>query len=272
MKVGINQWAFPPDLPTTDAISWAKRLGFEAFEVCVGNDGYVTLDANESDVAAIRRHAEAEGVALTSLACALGWNYPLSAPDPAIRERGIAICRQALRIGQWLGASALLTVPGTVTPESPYDEAIERALETVRELAVSAEKHQVALALENVWNKFLVSPIEMRDFIDQCESEFVGAYFDIGNIVLYGYPEQWIRILNQRIKAIHAKDFRAKTGTLEGFVMLLEGDVDWPAVVRALRSIGWDGPLTAEYFGYTHSREAMLTHIETSLRTIVHMT
>jgi hexulose-6-phosphate isomerase len=120
-----------------------------------------------------------------------------------------------------------------------------------------------------VWNKFLLSPVEMRDFIDQCDSEYVGAYFDTGNIVQYGFPEQWIQILGQRIRAVHLKDFRASTGTLDGFVMLMEGDVNWPEVMGALREIDYRRALTAEYGPYQHSLETMLRHVLASEQMIL---
>ncbi|MBI4560010.1 MAG: sugar phosphate isomerase/epimerase [Candidatus Hydrogenedentes bacterium] len=269
MKAGINQWAFPQEMPTVEAISLAKEMGFQAFEVCVDEAARVRLDATESEVKAIRAHAEAAGIRLCSLGCGLGWKYPLSSPDPKIRDRGKEVIVKSLQIGQWLGVDAMLVVPGMVDAKTRYDIALENALAAVQDLVPEAEKRKVAIAIENVWNKLLLSPVEMRDFIDQCESEYIGAYFDTGNIVLYGYPEQWIRILGRRIKMIHAKDFRSSVGTLSGFVMLMEGDVNWPEVVRALREVGYDDALIAEFGPYHHSLEVMLRHVATSLNTIM---
>lgn len=268
MKTAINQWAFPPEMSTTDAISYAKRMGFEGFEICVSDKDCLRLDATEQDVAAVRRHAEAVGIELTSLACGLGWAYPLSASDRAAREKAVEIVARALQIGEWLGVDALLTVPGVVDPDTRYDVALENTILGIRDLLPAAEKHKVAIAIENVWNKFLLSPLEMRDFIDQFDSDYVGAYFDTGNIVLYGYPEQWIRILGKRIRSVHAKDYRASVGTLGGFVMLMEGDVNWPEVVAALHEVGYEGGLVAEFGPYTHSLDVMLQHVVTSLNTI----
>lgn len=269
MKSGINQWAFPADMPAAKAISLAKQVGFASFEVCVGEKGPVRLDSSEADIMAIRKHAEREGILLHSVGCGDGWTYPMSVPDAAAREKAIDVNRRALQIAQWLGAKALLVVPGLVDESTPYDAALERMLESMRTLADTAESLKVTAAVENVWNKVLLSPVEMRDFIDQCESEYVGAYVDTGNIVLYGYPEQWIRILGQRIQAIHMKDFRASVGTLGGFVMLMEGDVNWHAVMAALREIEYAGALTAEYGPYRCSLEAMLNHVRVSIETIL---
>ena len=135
-------------------------------------------------------------------------------------------------------------VPG-YAPQ-PYVEVAKRAKAAVEAVLPLAEKHKVRLAVENVWNRFLLSPVEMRDFIDQFDSEWVGSYFDVGNVMLYGHPEDWIRTLGKRIAAVHMKDFRVNVGNLDGFVDLLSGDVDYPAVMAALRETGYDGPCTAE--------------------------
>ena len=269
MKAGINQWAFPSDMPVDECISLAKRHGFEAFEVCVGEEGPLRLDASESDVEDIRKYAENEGIALYSVGSGDGWRYPLTSNKPEVREQGKANLKKALQICNWLNAEALLVVPGVVDEETPYDQALENALESIRELVPVAESLEVSIALENVWNKFLLSPTEMRDFIDQCDSKYVGAYVDVGNMLPYGYPEQWIRILGHRVHAIHMKDFRRSVGNINGFVMLMEGDVNWPGVIAALRDIGYDRGLVAEYGGYGHSLDTMLTHVHASLKTIM---
>ncbi|HOZ47250.1 MAG TPA: sugar phosphate isomerase/epimerase family protein [Candidatus Hydrogenedentes bacterium] len=269
MKVGINQWAFPGSMPAAAAIDMAKSFGFEAFEPCIGDDGPIRMDADEEALTAIRRHAEKVGVELTSVGSGMGWKYALSSPDAEQRQKAKEVAERLMQMAQWLGVDCVLTVPGTVSPEVPYDVALENALAGLQDLVPAAERLQVTLAIENVWNKFLLSPVEMRDFIDQCESEYVGAYFDIGNILLYGYPDQWIRILGNRIRMVHAKDFRASSGNFDGFVMLMEGDVNWPAVMAAFRAIGYDKALCGEFGPYRHSLETMLQHVCASLRTIV---
>ncbi|MFA7693327.1 MAG: sugar phosphate isomerase/epimerase [Candidatus Hydrogenedentes bacterium] len=269
MLTGINQWAFPKDMPVLEAMQIASRLGFQSFEVCVGTDGPLSLDISESEAAALRREAEGLGLELATVGTGLGWEYPLSAPDPAIREKGVALMERALTAAHRLGAHTVLTVPGIVSAEVSYDLALENILDSVQKLVPRAEALKVGIGIENVWNKLLLSPVELRDFIDQCESEYVGAYIDTGNIILYGYPEQYLRILGRRVRAVHAKDFRASAGNFDGFVMLMEGDVNWPAVVDALSEIGFDGALTAEYGPYTHSLEVMLRHVHTSLEAII---
>ena len=160
-----------------------------------------------------------------------------------------------------MGTDAYLFVPGAVDvfflPDGevvPYDVCYQRATDSIFQIAPTAEKLGVSIAVENVWNKFLLSPLEMRSFIDQFHSRNVGAYFDVGNVLLTGYPEQWIRILGSRIKRIHIKDFKRSIGTIDGFVDLLEGDVDFEAVKKALAEIGYDGFVTAEMLPFVPGR------------------
>lgn len=266
MKTGINQWAFPPDLPAARAMSLAREAGFEAFEVTVTRDGPLPLDADPKSLDAIRRHADALDLQISGVATDLGWRFPLSAQDPAQRKEALRIVRQMLAIARELGAPHVVVVPGVVDAAAPYDRVLETALTSIEELLPEAESLRVTLAIENVWNHFLLSPLEMRGFIDQFESPQVGACFDIGNAMQHGFPEQWIRILGKRIRAIHATDFRRAAGTEAGFVMLLEGDVDWPAVMQALEQIGYAGALTAEYPPYRHAGETVLAHVHAGLR------
>ncbi|MBI5094007.1 MAG: sugar phosphate isomerase/epimerase [Candidatus Hydrogenedentes bacterium] len=271
MKTAINQWAFPSTMPAAEAITRAHRHGFQAIELCVDEASLVRLDSSEADVTALRKHADKLGIDISSVACGLGWKYPMSSLDSTVREQGKKVTARALQIAAWLGAGSLLVVPGNIDAQTPYDTGLENALSAVRDLVPEAERLKVSVAIENVWNKFLLSPIEMRDFIDHCESEYVGAYFDTGNILVCGFPEQWIRILGRRIRSIHAKDFRNIVGNIQGFVMLMEGDVNWPEVVSALKDAGYDGALVAEFGPYAHSLDVMLTHVHASLSAIVSM-
>ncbi|MBM4046349.1 MAG: sugar phosphate isomerase/epimerase, partial [Planctomycetes bacterium] len=178
-------------------------------------------------------------------------NFGSSAAGP--RSKAAKAARECLRLGHWLEVDALLTIPAAVdvffNPAAevvPYDVALKRAKEGIERCLPTAEKCGVVMAVENVWNKLFLSPVEMADFIDSFKSKYVGAYFDVGNCVAMGYPEQWIRILGKRIKRVHFKDFRRAAADVNGFVDLLEGDVNWPEVMKALREVGYDGPVTAE--------------------------
>jgi hexulose-6-phosphate isomerase len=174
-----------------------------------------------------------------------------------VRKRNVEFTQKALQIARWLGTDAYLHVPGGVDvffqPDAevvPYDAAYERARAVIQELVPAAEAAGVAIGIENVWNKFLLSPLEMRDFIDSFGSKQVGSYFDVGNVLLTGYPDQWIRILGKRIKRVHVKDFKRSVGTAAGFCDLLEGDVDFAAVKQALAEIHYDGYVTSEILPY----------------------
>jgi len=149
----------------------------------------------------------------------------------------------------------LLVVPGTLAVSSdsadhvPYDVAWERMKSAIARVVPVAAQTGVTLGIENVWNKVLLSPLEMRDFIDGFESQTVGDYLDVGNMIIQGYAEDWVRILGSRVSCVHFKDFKRKVGTSDGFCDLLEGDVNYPAVMGALRAVGYDGACIAEFFG-----------------------
>ena len=146
----------------------------------------------------------------------------------------------------------------------------KRASDAVASLLPLAAASKIAIGLENVWNKFLVDPFAMRAFIDQFNSDWLGAYFDVGNAMLVGYPEQWIRILGKRIKRVHLKDFRRGVGTADGFVDLLAGDVNWPEVMKALRDAGYSGPLTAEMIpAYKHCPEVLIGNTSRAMDAIL---
>jgi L-ribulose-5-phosphate 3-epimerase len=167
-------------------------------------------------------------------------------------------------VAHLLGTDAFLVVPGAVdvffNPAQPvvaYDVAMDRLRQALDALLPHAERSRVALALENVWNRFLLSPLEVRDLLASYRSEWLGAYLDVGNIMLTGYPEHWIRILGRLVKRVHFKDFSRAAGTVAGFVDLLAGDVNWPDVMRALREVGYDGYCTAELIPcYRHAPAA----------------
>ena len=270
MKKSISYWSFPGGLdaskPVAEAFGEAKAAGFEAVEVAIGMTGEITPDSTEADLAKVKQAAADAGMEIASLACALHFQWPFSSDDPAVRAKAMEIGRKALDAANALGTDAVLIIPGVVEvlwdPSIPivgYADAWKRASEGIGGLADHAQGAGVAICCENVWNKFLLSPMEMASFIDQFNSPWVAAYFDVGNCVLNSYPQDWIRILGKRIKRVHLKDFRKSVGTLNGFVDLLSGDVDWPEVIRALKEVGYDGPLTAEMIPpYAHYPEVLI--------------
>jgi L-ribulose-5-phosphate 3-epimerase len=259
MKKGINYWAFPPKADGSapsqvEAIAAAKALGYDCIELTVEGSGGLTPATGQADAALIRKAADAAGIELLTVASGLAWGQSPTDPDPAVRAAAIENARRSLEICSALGARALLYLPGMVSAcfvpgyaPQPYEESLARARDAVRAILPTAERLKVKIAVENVWNRFLLGPVEMRDFIDGFGSEWVGSYFDTGNVMLYGHPEDWVRTLGKRIAAVHMKDFRRNVGNLDGFVDLLSGDVDFPAVMAAFKETGCSGPFTAEY-------------------------
>ena len=265
MKKGISIWSFP-NAPLAENFALAKDAGFEGVEVALDTEGELSLSATERDIERIRKQAADAGIALYSVACGLYWDYWLNDTDDAKRNKAKDIVKKQLECAAGLGCESILVIPGCVNADfadpnkvCDYEVAYNRSLEALCELKATAEQYKVEIGLENVWNKFLLSPMEMRDFIDKIGSDYVGSYLDIGNVVANGYPEQWVRILNKRIKKVHFKDYRKAAGGLHGFVDLLAGDVNYPAVMTALQEIGYDGWVSAEMIpNYTYHTEAII--------------
>jgi L-ribulose-5-phosphate 3-epimerase len=283
MKKGLNYWSFPGGLDGVkdikEAVRETKELGYEGLEVCLFSGGPLSLDMSDSDVKALRKTMEAAGVQAASVTSGQLWATPLTASDPAVRDAGKQAVKQCLRVANGLGATGILVVPGAVEiffdPAAeivPYETAMGRVREAMDELVPVAEKQKVAIGIENVWNKLFLSPLELRDFIDGYGSQYLGSFFDVGNIVLTGFPEDWIRILGKRIKKVHFKDFRRSVATLDGFVDLLEGSVNWPEVMKALREVGYDDYCIAEMIPYyTHAPETRLANTSRAMDKIFAM-
>src|SRR6266702_1434121 len=197
---------------------------------------------------------EATGLKAASVCCNTHWNKPVSDPNPAVREEGLNGLKQALRDAKRYGASSVLFVAAVVNKEVTYADAYKRSQEEIRKAIPLAEELGVRIAIENVWNHFLLSPLEAARYVDEFNSPAVGWHFDVGNVITYGWPEQWIRILGKRIQKFHIKEFSRKRSEQEGLrkgfeVPLLEGDDDWPEVMKALDEIGYDGWGIAEQWG-----------------------
>lgn len=268
MKIGINRWTLPPQLSLAECFILAKRSGFDSIEVNIAEDGEIRPDSTETEIRAIVDSAEKAGIELSSLSTGLGWKYPMTSGDPDVRSKGMENVRRQLQVAKWMGVDTILVVPGTVNADTAYDDAYVRAQEAMRTLAPDAERLGVAIGVENVWNKFLLSPLEFARFLDEVGNPYIGAYFDVGNVLVYGFPEQWIRILDRRIKKIHVKDFKSGIGNITGFCNPLQGDVAWGKVRTALEKAGYDTYITAEVDGYKTNPEVGLKHIADSLRSV----
>jgi len=224
----------------------------------------------------VKAMADKIGLELYSVACGLYWTYNYTSANAENVARAKEITKKQLDVASWLGCDTILVVPGAVEVAFDpgevveYDVAYNRALEALKELAPYAEKLGVSIGVENVWNRFLLSPMEMAEFIDKVGSDYVGSYFDIGNVLFSGYPEHWIKILNKRIKKVHFKDYRRAAGDLHGFVDLLSGEVNWPAVMQKLDDIGYDNWVTAEMLPpYTHYPETIIYNTSNAMDKIL---
>lgn len=276
MKKGISIWSFAePDIK--ECFRLAKDAGFDGVEVALALDGPVNLDSTKEEMLELKVLAESMGLELYSVASGLYWTYNYTSANEQYRAKAKEITKKQLEIASWLGCDTILVVPGAVNvafePGSEiveYDVAYERALEALKELAPVAEALKVNIGVENVWNKFLLSPMEMADFIDKVGSDYVGSYFDVGNVLYIGYPEHWIKVLADRIKKVHFKDYRRQAGDLYGFVDLLAGEVNWPAVMEQFAGIGYDGWVTAEMLPpYTYYPETILYNTSNAMNKII---
>ena len=281
MKKCISYWAFEGGLEGTkdigECLAEAKALGFDGVELCIGEEGQLSLSTTKAQCKKILKEAAGIGIEVVSLASGIAWAYNFGNSSAKLRARAVSATKKSLQVASWLEVDALLTIPAAVdvffAPEAeviPYDTAYERAREGVAKCLPTAKKCGVAMAIENVWNKLFLSPLEMCQFIDSFKSKYVGAYFDVGNCLAMGYPEQWIRILGKRIKKVHFKDFRAAAADVNGFVDLLEGDVNWPEVMSALKDVGYDGSVTAEMIPlYRFYPEVRLKNTSTAMDAIL---
>ena len=270
MKKGISIWAFPAGTKLADAFRMAREAGFDGVEVALDDKGELTPETTAEELAAIKKEAARNHITLYSVATGIYWRYPFTSPDPVIAGKAMEYARCQIRMAKALGCDSILVVPGCVSGagetfgDIPYDKAYERALACMRELAPLAEEAGVALGVENVWNKFLLSPLEMRDFVDAA-GHGAYAYFDAGNVLVSGYPEHWIDILGGRICKVHVKDFNRKIGNITGFVDLFAGDVNFAAVMAALRRVKYDDFITAEVSPYPAAPELLLKNVSAAM-------
>ena len=220
-----------------------KEAGFEGTEMM-----------SHMDQEEVLRARDATGLAIPSVCGRDHWGKPLSDPDPKVRAEGLEALMQTLRDGKRYGASSVLLVPAVVDKRVSYADAYTRSQAEIRKAVPLAEELGVKIAIEDVWNHFLLSPLEAARYVDEFHSPAVGWHFDVGNILNYGWPEQWVRILGPRIQKLHIKEFSLKKrdneGLWKGFnVPLLEGDNDWPAVMKALDDVGYHGWAITEQGG-----------------------
>jgi hexulose-6-phosphate isomerase len=252
MFAAINAWVFPEGVAPREQIAAAASAGFAGIELVVSDDGPLRFDTSPRECATLLQQAEDRGIRICGLASAEFWKINYGSPDEAVRRRAGELTLRALDRAADLKAGAVLVVPAVpcmyneYRMQVGYADALQRTHEALSALRGEAEARRVTIAIENVWNRFLLSPVEFANLIDQVGSPFVGAYFDVGNVVAFGFPEDWIATLGERIKRVHAKDYDVGRPGLVGFCPLGEGSVAWPRVTAALRQVGYAGPLTFE--------------------------
>jgi len=233
----------PAELSIAERFQLARDVGFEEVECPQTNEQKVAEEMKKAAGAAkLRIHSVMNGD---------HWRYPLSSADPEVVEKSMQAMRTSLANAHLWGADCVLLVPAVVDANTRYEDAWKRSQKQIRELIPLAEKLKVVIAVEEVWNKFLLSPLEFARYVDEFKSPWVKAYFDVGNVVLWGYPQDWIRTLGARIVKLHLKDFKFQTNRETRkreaeFVNLREGEIDWKAVHAALHDIGYHGSATVE--------------------------
>lgn len=244
MKVGLSTIITPAEWSFDETVRNAQAAGYEALELCIRDEGEITLDTPEAQLKDIAARAREANMELSSLA-ALTRNEPktVMTNDRAVWERSIQLFTRSLEVTAAMEIDTMLLTMGVLSDDLYYNEAYANGLKGLQTLAPVAEKLGVNIAVEYVWNKFLLSPMEFARFCDEVGSPRVGLFFDTGNMVVFGFPQHWVRICGKHLMKVHFKDFKR-----DGYEWkpLLEGDVNFPAVMAELRKIGYNGALLSE--------------------------
>jgi hexulose-6-phosphate isomerase len=227
----------PPELSYLDRFKLAVDIGFRHMEVRTVDD--------DSEARQINDAAGKAGLRIHSVMNMRHWKHPLSSPDSQDVDLSLEGMQASLRQAELYGADAVLLVPAVVRDDTPYEQAWERSQQQIRKLIPEAEKQNVIIAIEEVWNKFLLTPRDFVQYVDEFNHPLIKAYFDVGNVVHYGVPQHWIRALGKRIIKVHLKDY----SRADGFVGLGDGEVNWPEIRKALSEIGYTGEATVELRG-----------------------
>lgn len=237
LKKGLVYSMLPASLSVADRFKLARDAGFEVVQAPTTPD--------EKEAEQLKKSADAANVRIDSVMNMDHWQYPLSSGDRTVVLKSLAGMRTSLHNAKLWGSDTVLLVPAVVNPQTSYRDAWIRSQTEIRKLIPLAEELKVVIAIEEVWNKFLLSPLEMATYIKEFQSPWIRAWFDVGNVVLYGYPQDWIRVLGRSIVKVHLKDFKRKDGAF-AWVNLGDGDVDWPAVRQAFAELGYSGSVIAE--------------------------
>ena len=237
IKKGVLLEMLPAKLSYAERMKMARDVGFEVIQAPT------TPDQHKAEE--IKKAADGAKVRIDSVMNIDHWKDPLSSSDPAVVEKSLAGMRTSLHNAKLWESDAVLLVPAVVNPQTSYRDAWTRSQREIRKLIPLAEEFKIVIAIEEVWNKFLLSPLEMASYIDEFHSPWIKAWFDVGNVLLYGYPQDWIRTLGNRIVKVHLKDFKRRENGY-AWVNLGDGDVDWAAVRQAFAEIGYAGSAVTE--------------------------
>src|SRR5690242_1718990 len=243
LKKGLVLDMVPKSLSHADRFKMARDAGFDIVQAPT------TPDEHEAEE--MKSAADSAGIRIDSVMNMDHWKYPLSSADPAVVDKSLDGMRVSLHNAKLWGSDAVLLVPAVLDPQTSYRDAWSRSQTQIRKLLPLAEESKIVIAIEEVWNKFLLSPLEMVSYIDEFHSPWIQAWFDVGNVMFYGYPQDWIRTLGKRTVKVHLKDFKRRDDGY-AWVNLGDGDVDWSAVRAAFSDVGYSGSVIAEL----HSGEA----------------
>lgn len=280
MHKALNYWVFGGfggEKTAFEFIEWAKSQGLDGVELTVGDA--INIDITQAECSKIADFAKGKSIGLRTIATGFYWGTSLSSADETERKNAMEFTRKYLHVAKWLGAETVLVVPGASRvawdpsrPVTCYKIVWEQSVRSLLELEPLAEKLQVNIALENVWNRFLFSPMEWKCYLEQFKSSRIGMYFDVGNCCLYVRPQDYVEILGTKIKAVHIKNWAGDSlagGNLHGFGEDIEvGEVDFPAVIKALRAIKYSGPLTAEMIPFSRLPNLSIPDIDLAKKTV----
>jgi hexulose-6-phosphate isomerase len=241
IKKAVEFEMLPKGMSIADRFQMAHDAGFAEIECPTMPD--------EHEAEEVKKAAEKTGLRIHSVMNMAHWQYPLSSADPAVVAESVKGMQTSLRNAHFWGADTVLLVPAVVNAQTSYHDAWVRSQEQIRKFIPMAQELKVIIGIEEVWNKFLLSPLEMARYIDEFNSPWIRSYFDVGNVVIFGYPQDWIRTLGKRIVKLHIKDFKFEKREVAEWVPLREGEIKWPEVYKALADIGYTGSATVELNG-----------------------
>jgi len=254
MKKAINAWSVDSKTGFEDMFAQVKKAGFDGIELNVDAEGHsshsMTLKTTAGELAEIKALSEKYELPVASVSTSLWWSASMGCAKPESRKQAQKLLEQQLICAKTLGADGILTVPGGISEERSMAEAYKNSHDFLESNKAMLEEYKIKVGVENVWNMFFLSPFDMANFVDRLDSEYITAYYDVGNVIAFSHSEYWVEILDSRISHVHIKEFKRTSGMNSGgtWPNLLEGDVNFKKIMPALRKAGFNGYLTAEVF------------------------